>query len=126
MVYNADMASEEIGSDYPPAPRWAVYYGTITLDDGTPQTYTASEVAALYNLGGADYLAVPLIGPSPFLGGVDEVSYYHLKPQPDGQYYDAPELYNTSNEEYLDIDFDARAKDKWVHRIREDQSDDFN
>lgn len=108
--------------DYPKQPKWAVYYGTIILDDGTPATYTAAQVAAFYNLGSDPYTAVPLVGASPFSGGIDspnsEVSYYHLKPQPDGKYYDAHIQYNTSGAEYLDVDFDTKRKDKWVHRKR--------
>lgn len=116
-------------ADYPTQPKWAVYYGTITLDDGTPATYTAAQVASFYNLGSDPYLAVPLTGITPFHGGADsplsEVSYYHLKPQPDGAYYDAHLKYNTSGAEVLDIDFDERSKDKWTHRKRWDTSEDF-
>lgn len=114
--------------DYPTQPKWAVYYGTITMDDGTQQTFTAAQVAALYNLGSDPYLSVPLVGPKPFYGGYDspmgEITYYHLKPQPDGVYYDAHVQYNTTGEEYLDIDFDAKSKDKWAHRQVIDQSED--
>lgn len=115
--------------DYPVVPKWAVYYGTITLDDGTPATYTAAQVAGFYNLGSDPYLAVPLIGPSPFSGGprspMGEITYYHLKPQPDGRYYDAHVKYNTTGEEYPDIDFDARSPDKWTHRKRFVSEDDL-
>lgn len=107
-------------ADYPAQPKWAVYFGTILLDDGTPATYTAAQIATLYNLGSDPYLAVPLSGPSPFHGGPDspmgEITYYHLKPQSNGEYYDAHVKYNTTGGEYLDIDFNAKSKDKWTHR----------
>lgn len=115
--------------DYPKAPKWAVYYGTIRLDDGTMATYTAAQVAGFYSLGADPYLAVPLVGPNPFSGGIDsansEAAYYHLKPQRDGAYYDAHVRYNTTGAEYDDIDFDSKTKDKWVHRQRFDQSEDY-
>lgn len=114
--------------DYPTQPKWAVYYGTITLDDGTVATYTAAQIASFYNLGSDPYLSVPLVGTNPFHGGIDdpnsEVSYYHLKPLSNGNYYDAHTRYNTTGAEYSDIDFDARSKDKWTHRQIFDQSDD--
>lgn len=114
--------------DYPKQPKWAVYYGTITLDDGTVQTYSAAQIAALYNLGSDPYTAVPLVGPSPFYGGPDspmgEVTFYHLKPLSNGAYYDAHVRYNTTGGEYDDIDFDAKSKDRWTHRLRIDQSED--
>lgn len=110
---------------YPTQPKWAVYFGTIRLDDGSTVTYTAAQVASFYNLGSDPYTAVPLVGASPFKGAPDEISYYHLKPQPDGRYYDAHVKYNTAGAEYDDIDFDARSTDKWTHRIRVDQSEDY-
>jgi len=115
--------------DYPQPPKWAVYYGTITLDDGSVETYTADEVAALYNLGSDPYTAVPLVGANPFHGGINdpmsEVSFFHLKPLANQAYYDAHVRYNTTGAEYEDIDFDARTTDKWVHRQIIDESEDF-
>lgn len=120
MVYNAGMPP-----DYPKQPKWAVYYGTIKLDDGSTATYTAAQIATLYNLGADPYLAVPLVGANPFKGRDDEVSYYHLKPQRNGAYYDAKVRYNTSGAEYLEIDFDSKTPDRWTHRQRVDQSEDL-
>lgn len=114
---------------YPTQPKWAVYFGTIKLDDGSTVTYTAAQVASFYNLGADPYLAVPLVGAKPFAGGINsptsEVSYYHLKPRRDGKYYDAHVQYNTTGAEYSDIDFDAHSTDRWTHRIRVDQSEDY-
>lgn len=99
-----------------PTPLWAVYYGTITLDTGEEQTFTAAEVAELYGVEEEDYLEVPLTGPLPFGPGIDEVSYYHLKPLPDGRYYNAIERYNTEVDTYYDEDFDPRKGGKWAVR----------
>lgn len=114
-------------ADYPLQPKWAVYYGTVRMDDGTTQTFTAAEVANSYNLGTDPYTAVLINGPSPFHGGIDdpmsEVSFYILKPRTDTlPYPDAHVLYNTTGAEYDDIDFDAHSKDRWTHRqiIEED------
>lgn len=109
-----------------PELQYAVYYGTITLIDGSIVTYTAQEVAELYGIGDEDYLAVPLSGVSPFEQGVDEVSYVHLKPQRDpSHYYDpqAPEKYNSENEEWVEPDFDAREGGKWEVPLRVSEDD---
>jgi hypothetical protein len=109
-----------------PQPKWAVYYGTIRLIDGTIATYTAAEVAAFYGVQDEDYLEVPLVGVSPFTGGQDEVSYYHLKPKNDSRlYFNAIERYNPSDEEYLDEDFDSRRGGKWAVRPIGDTSQDY-
>lgn len=97
-----------------PLPKFAVYYGTIRLDDGTTQTFTAAEVAALYGITGHPYESVPLSGLNPFGPGVDELTYIHLKPLANGIYYDAQETYNTNNEIQLGEDFDAHRGGKWA------------
>lgn len=107
-----------------PDPLWAVYYGTITLSDGTPATYTAEEVAELYGVADEDYLAIDLADPLPFNPGKDYVRYYHLKPLPDEQYFNAIERYNTENETYYDEDFDARRNGKWAERPQVDPFED--
>lgn len=108
-----------------PEPKWAVYYGTITLDDGTPATYTAAEVAELYGIEDEEYLAVPLVGsPSPFFPGKSEMEYFHLKPRPDGRYQNAIDLYNTENEIQWDEDFDARRNGKWAVRPEVESEED--
>lgn len=108
-----------------PEAKWAVYYGTIRLDTGEEETFTAQEVAELYGIEDEEYLSVPLTGPLPFAPGKSELEYYHLKPRPDGRYPDAKTLYNTEtpNESYLDEDFDARRGGKWQVRPRFDDPD---
>lgn len=108
----------------PITPRFAVYFGTITLDDGEPATYTAAEIAELYGVDEEDYLAVDMSLPEPFRGGQDYMSYYHLKPLPDGRYYDAKVRYNIDIEEYFDEDFDARRNGKWAVRPQIDSEED--
>lgn len=105
-------------------PKWAVYYGTIRLNDGTIETYTAAEVAALYGIEDEDYIEVSLVGPEPFTSGNDYMTYYHLKPLPDGQYFNAIERYNTENEIQWDEDFDSRRNGKWAVRPEFDHADD--
>lgn len=105
--------------------KYAVYYGTITLIDGTPATFTAAEIAELYGVDAEPYLAIPLVGsPSPFLNGADELSYVHLKPLPDGRYYDAPTQFNADNETQWGEDFDARRGGKWAVRPENDSAFD--
>ncbi len=116
MVYNKNMAL--------PESKYAVYYGTIRLNDGSYETYTAEQIAEFYEIADEDYLAIPLIGPSPFHGGQDELSYVHLKPLSDGQYYDARQRYNVDNEIQWDEDFDARRGGKWAVRPEFDYSED--
>lgn len=99
-----------------PVIKIAVYYGTITLDTGDPATFTAAGIADLYNVADQDYLAVPLAGLSPFLGGKDESSYIHLKPLPDARYYDAKQRYNIDYDVQLDDDFNAHTGGKWAVR----------
>lgn len=108
-----------------PVPKWAVYFGTITLDSGSPATYTAEEVAELYGVEDEDYLAVPLAGPEPFLNGQEYMSYYHLKPRRDGRYFNAPEHYNVEVETYFDEDFDARRNGKWAVRPLAESDEDI-
>lgn len=108
-----------------PAAKYAVYYGTITLNDGTLQTFTADEVATLYGVDQEDYLSVPLIGDTPFSGGVDELSYIHLKPLKDARYYDAKERYNVDNEIQYDEDFDSRRGGKWAVRPEFEHEDEL-
>lgn len=117
MRYNAVMAL--------PIPKWAVYYGTITLLNGDSATFTAAEVAELYGVEGEDYLEVPLTGPYPFMNGQDELSYYHLKPLRDGRYYDAPTRYNVEVETQWDEDFDARINGKWAVRPQTESDEDI-
>lgn len=104
-----------------PVLKFAVYYGTITLDNGTPATFTALQIATLYNVADQPYLAVPLVGVDPFRGGQDYMSYVHLKPLPDAQYYDAKERYNFNNEVQMGDDF-VVGQGKWARR----PSDDFD
>lgn len=106
-----------------PELKFAVYYGTIRLDDGTQQTFTAPEIAALYNVDDLPYLSVPMIGDTPFIGGVDELTYVHLKPLANARYYDAKERYNFYNEEQWGDDFDARCGGKWQQRPLVDNID---
>ncbi len=96
--------------------KFAVYYGTIRLNTGAVVYYSPEDIAAYYNVSDQPYLAVPLTGPSPFRNGPDELSYVHLKPLPDGQYYDAKERYNYMNEIQYQEDFDARRGGKWAVR----------
>lgn len=99
-----------------PEPKWAVYYGTITLKNGDEATYTAEEVAELYGIEEETYLEIELGDPWPIEPRKSEVEYYHLKPLPDGQYFNAIERYNTENETYYDEDFDPRKGGKWAER----------
>lgn len=106
-----------------PKPPIAVYYGTITLKDGTVQTYTASQIATLYNVNLLPYTAVPLVGPSPFKTG-QEIRYIHLKPQTDPSlYFDAQDRYNYNETDYFDDDFDAHEGGKWAVRPRNPDPD---
>lgn len=106
-------------------PKWAVYYGTIRLDDGTMATYNAAQVAAFYGVENETYLPVSLIGPTPFLSGPDEMSYYHLKPKSDPRlYFNAIDRYNVDNEIQWDDDFDAHRGGKWAVRPEFDNSED--
>lgn len=111
-----------------PILKFAVYYGTITLIDGSVVTYTANQVATFYGVQAESYLAVPLVGISPFKGAENEVSYVHLKPQRDPSlYYDprVPEKYNEDNEEWFGPDFNAREGGKWEQTpVRLDEDDD--
>ncbi len=109
-----------------PTLKYAVYYGTITLIDGSVVTYTANEVATLYGVEGEDYLAVPLVGTSPFAQGRNEVEYIHLKPQRDPSlYYDPrePEKYNADNEQWDAPDFDAQEGGKWEQPVKVSEDD---
>jgi hypothetical protein len=96
------------------------------MDDGSEETFTANEVAGFYGVSLYPYLEVPLVGPSPFKGGPDEVSYIHLKPLPDERYYDAVERYNVDNEIQWDEDFDARRGGKWAIRPLYPDVSDYN
>lgn len=97
-------------------PKWAVYYGTIRLHDGSTATYTALQIATLYGVQAQPYLAISLAGPFPFKNGQEEMSYYHLKPLPDGQYFNAIDRYNTNVVVQMDEDFDAHRNGKWAVR----------
>lgn len=101
-----------------PEAKWAVYYGTITLKNGSPATFTALEVATLYGVQDEDYLEIALTAPWPLQPGKTELEYFHLKPLPDGNYFNAIERYNTAtpNDSYEDEDFDARKGGKWAVR----------
>jgi hypothetical protein len=93
--------------------KFAVYYGTIRLANGTLQTYTANQIAGYYNVADQPYLPVALVGPEPFLSGGEYMSYVHLKPLPDAKYYDAKERYNFNNEIQLGEDF-VTGQGKWA------------
>lgn len=108
-----------------PVLKFAVYYGTITLDNGAEHTYTAPEIATLYNVADQPYLAVNLAGPEPFQGGRDHMSYVHLKPLPDAQYYDAKERYNFNNEVQMGEDF-VVGQGKWAKRPAEAWEENSN
>lgn len=107
-----------------PVLKFAVYFGTITLDTGSPATFTALEIATLYNVADQPYLAVDLSKPYPFQNGRDEMSYVHLKPLPDDQYYDAKEQYNFNNEVQYGEDF-VVGKGKWARRPNEQFDEDI-
>lgn len=105
--------------------KFAVYYGTIRLTNGTPATFTAAEVAALYNVGDQPYLAVPLVGTDPFQNGQDYMQYVHLKPLPSAQYYDAKERYNFNNEVQMGDDF-VVGQGKWAKRPSDEFDEDIS
>lgn len=109
-----------------PVLKFAVYYGTITLDNGTPATFTASQIATLYNVADQPYLAVNMALPEPFKNGPEYMSYVHLKPLPDAQYYDAKERYNFAGGTYYDEDFMQNEGGKWAvpPRLIEDEQID--
>lgn len=104
-------------------PLWAVYYGTIRLSDGSPATYTANQIATLYGVQAEDYLAIDLAQPFPWINGAQELSYYHLKPLADEQYFNAIERYNTENEIQWNEDFDGRRNGKWAVRPQFESDD---
>lgn len=104
--------------------KFAVYYGTITLDNGTSHTYTAADIAGLYNVADQPYLAVPLVGNEPFLSGQEYMSYVHLKPLSDGLYYDAKERYNFYNVVQQGEDF-VTGQGKWARRPDEQFDEDI-
>lgn len=107
-----------------PTAKWAVYYGTIKLKDGSMATYSAADIAELYGITGESYLAIALTDPEPFINGPDYMSYYHLKPLPDGNYFDAIQRYNTNYEEQWDEDF-VTGKGKWAVRPDVQSDEDF-
>lgn len=99
--------------------KYAVYPGTVTMDDGTQVYISASELADYYGLDQSDdYLVVEEGQPSPFVGRTDEAEYVQLIPRSDGRYPDIKTLYNESGEEYWDADFDARRGGKWAQKPR--------
>lgn len=97
--------------------KFAVIYGTITLDSGEVVTYSANDIATFYNVQDLPYVPVPLVGQSPFTGK-EEIEYIRLIPRGDGVYYDAKERYNIDDEPYLDDDFDAKEGGKWAVKPR--------
>lgn len=105
-----------------PTLKYAVYYGTIRLDNGQLATYTASHLALLYGVQDEPYVAVPLLGVNPIQN--TEYEYVQLKPLSDANYYDAKERYNADMEPYLDRNFDEHSPDKWVHPKLPDAIDD--
>lgn len=111
-----------------PETKIAVYYGTITLNNGDVETYTAAQIAELYNVADRDYLEVSLTGPEPWNHDpILELSHVHLKPLPDGQYYDAVERYNLDHEILYDEDFNPHVGGKWAVPYREnaDEPNDY-
>lgn len=97
--------------------KYAVVYGTIKLNNGSTVTYSAAEIAELYNVQDEPYVPVPLDGPSPF-NGAEELEYVRLIPRPDGVYFDAKQRYNQDGGEYWDDDFDAKEGGKWAVKPR--------
>ena len=95
-----------------PTLKYAVFYGTIRLDNGDIATYTADQVATFYGVQAEPYVAVPLTGINPIQD--TEFEYVLLKPLTDMAYYDAPSRYNATMQPYLDNDFDAKRGGKWV------------
>lgn len=104
-----------------PTLKFAVYYGTITLDNGDVATYTANQVATFYGVQALPYTAVPLTGVNPIQA--HEFEYIQLKPLSDGNYYDAQSRYNVTMQPYLDSDFDAKQGGKWVVRPHTEDTD---
>lgn len=97
--------------------KYAVYPGTITLDDGTEVYVSAAELADYYGLDPSDeYVVVEQGQPSPFTTGSDEATHVQLIPRSDGKYPNIKEVYNASGEEYWGEDFDARKGGKWAER----------
>jgi len=107
-----------------PILKFAVYYGTIRLDNGTIHPYSAADIAALYNVSDQPYLAISLVGNEPFLSGQEYMSYVHLKPLPDGLYYDAKEQYNFNNEIQQGDDF-VVGQGKWAKRPNAEFGEDI-
>lgn len=108
-----------------PLPKWAVYYGTIKLKNGSTETYTAVDIATLYGVEDEDYLSIALTAPEPFTNAADYLTYYHLKPLPDENYFNAIERYNTENEIQWDDDFDAHQGGRWAVRPQHESDQDI-
>jgi len=86
--------------------KYAIYPGSVTLYDGTTETFTAEELAELYGVEDEDYLVIPdetppwwrnyylalLLVPTirevvlAVLSTETYLEYIHLKPRADGTY----------------------------------------
>lgn len=64
--------------------KYAVYPGSVTLYDGSVDTFTALELATLYGVEGESYLTVTTSADIP--RGELYFEYIHLKPRKDGVY----------------------------------------
>lgn len=93
-----------------PAPeiKYAVYPGTITLDSGAEATFTALELATLYGVDDESYLTVS--GPTEVPQGETYFEYIHLKPRPDGKYYNIQDSEHTQEDSLIGRDFDGKKK----------------
>lgn len=76
MLYNELMAKFT-----PLTKKYQIIPGTVTMDDGSIQTLTFSQLAVLYNVSEADCVLGPITG-------IDEMRYIKLKPRADGAYDD--------------------------------------
>lgn len=94
-----------------PTIKYAVYPGTTTLYNGTEVTYTASELAALYQVDDEDYLEVAdAASEASLVANGTYHEYIHLKVRRDGLYYDAKDAEHTQDDGLDGEDFDGSRR----------------
>lgn len=106
-----------------PEVKYAIYPGTVTLQDGSTKTWTAIDLAAVYGLADEDYLVVN--NPTEIPQGMAYFEYIHLAPRDDDKYIDM----KAEVEDVYRPDFDAKKRyteETDPEKIDEDLNDDLD
>ena len=101
-----------------PEIKYAIYPGSVRLYDGSTVSFTASELAALYQVGDEPYLTVATpLAKAELANTPSYFEYIHLKPRADNNYFDQKDSEHDQKDDLIGEDYDGNRL--YVHETKQ-------